>query len=105
MRRLPLFVLLAALTARADIDPDKVPAELRESFEVFRVRCSKCHTLSKPYNVRLPPDGWARYVQKMKRRQGSGINDENGAKILAFLLWLEPRKDGEPEPARDGGTR
>lgn len=105
MRRLPLLVLLAALTARADVDLDKVPPEQRENFEVFRVRCSKCHTLSKPFNVRLPADGWARYVQKMKRRQGSGINDENGAKILAFLLWLEPRKDGELEPAPDAGTK
>jgi hypothetical protein len=101
-------VLLAALAlpARADIDRENVPPDLRESFDVFRVRCSKCHTLAKPYNVRLSEDGWRRYVQKMKRRPGSGINDENGAMILAFLLWYEPRKDLDPsEAAPDAGRR
>ncbi|MBK7864450.1 MAG: hypothetical protein IPJ65_38770 [Archangiaceae bacterium] len=103
------LVLVAALVlpASADVDPASVPAELREGFETFRVRCSKCHTLSKPYNVRLSDEGWRRYVNKMKRRAGSGINDESGAKILAFLLWLEPRKDldGDEAPPRpDGGT-
>ena len=106
MRRWPLVLALIALVARADVDPATVPEAQRENFEVFRVRCSKCHALSKPYNVRLSSDGWARYVEKMKRRAGSGINDASGAKILSFLLWLEPRKDGTPEAptGKDGGT-
>lgn len=106
MRRWPLLLVVFALTARADVDPATLPEAQRENFEVFRVRCSKCHTLSKPYNVRLSPEGWGRYVEKMKRRAGSGINDASGAKILSFLLWLEPRKDGVPEPptGKDGGT-
>ena len=104
MTRWMLLLALLAPAARADVDPATVPPELRENFEIFRVRCSKCHTLSKPYNVRLSAEGWSRYVAKMKRRAGSGINDENGAKIVAFLQWLEPRKDGVPEPAaKDAG--
>ena len=91
------LIAALAIPARADVDPATVPAELKEGFDTFRVRCSKCHTLSKPYNVRLSEEGWRRYVNKMKRRPGSGINDENGAKILSFLLWLEPRKDGVPD--------
>jgi hypothetical protein len=115
LRALPVLLVFAlAQPARGDVEPSTVPPELRENFEVFKVRCSKCHQLSKPYNVRLSDEGWRRYVNKMKRRPGSGINEENGAKILAFLLWLEPRKDKgadedppppPPPPARDAGTR
>jgi hypothetical protein len=101
-----LVVLLGlTLPARADVDPATVPPELREPFETFKVRCSKCHTLAKPYNVRLSDEGWRRYVAKMKRRAGSGINDENGAKILSFLLWFEPRKDRDSDEVVDAGTR
>jgi hypothetical protein len=100
-----LLVLLAALAwpASADVDAARVPPELKESFEVFKVRCSKCHALSKPYNVRLSADGWTRYVAKMKRRPGSGINDENGAKIVSFLTWKDKEPVEAPPPA-DGGT-
>jgi hypothetical protein len=89
-----LLGLAVSFAARADVDPAEVPAELKENFEVFRVRCSKCHPLSKPYNVRLPAADWAKYVAKMKRRQGSGINDENGAKIVEFLKWKDGPRDG-----------
>ncbi len=94
MRRMAPLLLVLALEARADVDPAEVPESLRESFDVFRVRCSKCHPLSKPYNVRLAPEAWGKYVAKMKRRPGSGINDENGAKIVEFLKWKDGPRDG-----------
>ena len=96
-RLAPLLLLALGLDARADVDADEVPEALRESYDVFRVRCSKCHPLSKPYNVKLSGDGWVKYVAKMKRRQGSGIHDENGAKIVEFLKWKDgPRDAGAP---------
>jgi hypothetical protein len=96
-----LALLLVASLARADVDPAAVPPELKDAFDTFRVRCSKCHPLTKPYSVRQTPDGWRRYVNKMKRRPGSGINEENGARIVAFLTWLESYKAGE---GTDGGV-
>jgi hypothetical protein len=97
--KLTLGLLLAMLPAQAGpIDPESLPAEQRENYDAFRVRCSKCHTLDKPFNVHLSTEGWKRYVGKMQRRPGSGINDENGARIVEFLLYKEARELA-PAPA------
>jgi hypothetical protein len=107
--KLTLGLLLLMLPARAgSIDPGLLPAEQRENFDVFRVRCSKCHTLDKPFNVRLSPEQWKRYVAKMQRRAGSGISEQSGEKILAFLIYKEaagvsPGNQPVPGVAADGG--
>jgi hypothetical protein len=98
---------LAVLLLFGDVDPKDVPPELKDNYDTFRVRCSKCHTLAKPYSVKQTHDGWRRYIEKMKRKSGSGINAENGAKILAFLVWLEDHRDApqtSPSPEADGGV-
>lgn len=92
-------VVLVPLLAGA-IDPAALPPEQQENYEAFRVRCSKCHALEKPMNVHLTPDGWRRYVGKMKRRPGSGISDQSAEKIVAFLI----HKDA-PAQEPDGGQQ
>lgn len=86
-------VLLLPLTAGA-IDPAALPPEQTENYEVFRVRCSKCHALEKPLNVHQTPDGWRRYVGKMKRRPGSGISEQAGDKIIDFLIYKDSTDGG-----------
>lgn len=97
--RVFIALVAAALPAWGDVDPQTVPQAQRENFEVFRVRCSKCHQLSKPYTVRMSDEAWGRYVQKMMRRPGSGISKESGEKILSFLVWLNASRDASSEPA------
>lgn len=94
-----VFALVLPLTAGA-IDPGSLPEDQRENYEAFRVRCSKCHALEKPLNVHLSADNWRRYVGKMKRRPGSGISEQVGDKIIAFLVF----KDA-PLPEPDAGNR
>ncbi len=105
-RKLTLAFLLLMLPAQADpIEADSLPIGQQENYQVFRVRCSKCHTLEKPLNVHLSAEYWRRYIAKMQRRPGSGINQESGSKILEFLLYREAR-DLAPAPAQitDGGS-
>lgn len=97
--KLTLALLLVMLPARAgSIDPATLPESQRENYEIFRVRCSKCHTTDKPYNVHLSPEAWKRYVGKMMRRPGSGISAANGEKIVEFLIYKETRGEGSDAP-------
>jgi hypothetical protein len=115
------LVLRAAAAEDSDEGPDRIdvsdyPADQRERYEIFAVKCSKCHSLARPINARLTPDEWRGYVKKMARRPGSGINDEAAQRIAEFLGYYSARRDGEkrkpadsgggakkPEPARTGG--
>ncbi len=85
------------------------PAQL-ENYEVFKVRCSKCHPLTRPLNTRLKPEAWRQYVEKMKRRPGSGISPADGTRIVAFLQYREARRsyeagDGPNPDGPDAGTK
>ncbi|MBI3181593.1 MAG: hypothetical protein HYZ28_05580 [Myxococcales bacterium] len=101
--------LLAADPDPRDVGPDRVdvssyPPEYRERYQVFSVRCSKCHTLARPINARIRGDEWKRYIKKMIRRPGSGINEESGQQIYEFLKYYSTRQD-EPPGSADGGVR
>ena len=56
-----------ALRSGADsVNVDALPENLRAPYEVFRVRCSKCHTLARPLNARLRGDDWEHYIKYTK---------------------------------------
>jgi hypothetical protein len=91
------------------IDVSHYPQDIQEAYEVFAVRCSRCHTLARPLNARIT-DGqhWVRYVTRMRRNPTSGINEKNAQIILRFLLYYmhqraQDAKEAEEsdEPARD----
>jgi hypothetical protein len=112
---LALVLRAAAVAAEnADEGPDRVdvsdyPADQRDRYEVFAIKCSKCHSLARPINARLTPDEWQSYVKKMSRRPGSGINEESGQRIAEFLRYYSVRRDGEKRKPADattsGGTK
>jgi hypothetical protein len=55
-------------------------------YALFTIRCSKCHSLSRPLNSGIDNDDyWRLYVARMKRQPGSGISDEDEVAILRFL--------------------
>ena len=94
------LALSLVLGARAGEDegPDRIdvsdyPADQRERYEVFAVKCSKCHSLARPINARLPAEEWQGYVKKMARRPGSGINDEAAQRITEFLRYYSTRQE------------
>ena len=79
--------------ARWDKGPRRInmrpyPVAVRENYKIFSKRCSKCHNLSRPINSDyVLPDEWQRYVKRMMRKPGSGINKKDGKKIYEFLIY------------------
>lgn len=70
------------------IDVSKYPAEMQANYKIFALRCAKCHTLARPVNAPYClPDEWERYIKRMMRKPGSGINSGDGKKIYEFLKY------------------
>ena len=84
------------------VDVSGYPPEIRSAYRVFALRCSRCHTLARPLNAHISdPQHWVRYVTRMRRTPGSGINERDAQVILKFLLFYsaEERADGEGQGA------
>jgi hypothetical protein len=63
-----------------------LPDEVREAYELFSIRCSRCHTLARPLNSGITnPRHWRLYVRRMQRMPGSGISRRDAERILVFL--------------------
>jgi hypothetical protein len=89
------------------VDVSSYPQDIKDAYEVFAVRCSRCHTLARPLNARIhDAQHWERYVARMRRNPSSGINEKNASIIMRFLLYYmhqqdkaEGESDGEPSAA------
>jgi hypothetical protein len=94
------------------VDVSGYPPEIRSAYRVFSVRCSRCHTLARPLNAGIRNEQhWVRYVARMRRTPGSGINERDGKVILKFLLFYSAHeRDGDgqgaelPSPQGDAGA-
>ncbi len=67
-------------------------------YALFALRCSKCHSLSRPLNSGIDSDEyWRLYVAKMRRQPASGISAEDSVGILRFLhlYSIEQRRKKE----------
>lgn len=72
----------------AKIDVSKYPKDMQDRYKVFSAKCTKCHTLSRPINCEFAlEDEWERYVKRMMRKPGSGINAADGKAIYEFLAY------------------
>lgn len=81
------------------VDVSKYPPEIQEAYRVFSLRCSRCHTLARPLSARIhDPQHWIRYVRRMRRMPGSGIDQSNGDRILSFLLYYHRPPDTAETP-------
>jgi hypothetical protein len=101
---------------------DSLPPPVRADYEVFALRCSKCHSLARPLNSGIEDDDyWRMYVARMRRQPGSGISQDDTVKILRFLSYYSREKakmtrvdagappavapaPAAPEPPPDGGA-
>jgi hypothetical protein len=106
-RRLLLLLLtLAGCATRAGagregLDVNQLPLEVRDDYNLFARRCSKCHPLSRALNSGIDQDDtWATYVARMRRQPGSGISQDDATRILRFLHYYaleEQRRKRERE--------
>ena len=72
----------------ATIDVSKYPKDMQDRYKIFSARCVKCHTLARPINCDFAlEDEWERYVKRMMRKPGSGINATDGKAIYEFLAY------------------
>jgi len=73
---------------QATIDVSKYPQGIQDDYEIFSQKCTQCHKLSRPVNCDYAlPDEWSRYVKRMMRKPGSGIDSADGKKIYEFLTY------------------
>jgi hypothetical protein len=103
MRLLVVGSLLAVLQAAVDYGPDfkpdprdggpgaidvsRYPDPMKRSYEMYAVKCAKCHPLARSVNARFTAQDWKRYMKKMIRRPNSGVNEEQAATIYEFLKY------------------
>lgn len=94
---------LAALMVTADYGPDfkpdprdggpgtvdvsGYPEAQQKNYQMYSVKCSKCHPLARSINARFTAQDWKRYMKRMIRRPNSGINEEQAANIYEFLKY------------------
>ncbi len=69
------------------IDVTAYPAKMQETYERFRNKCSRCHTVARPINSTFTPEEWRKYVYKMMRKPGSGLNPKTAEQIIEFLIY------------------
>jgi hypothetical protein len=78
------------------LDVSRYPQDIQQAYQVFAVRCSRCHTLARPLNARIhDAQHWVRYVQRMRLNPSSGINAKDGDIVLRFLLYYMHQQDQE----------
>ena len=103
IRILTAFVLVTAggcttgrSARRGGLPPETVagyPEPVRQAYDLFAARCSRCHTLSRPLNAPIYEHAhWENYVGRMRRHPGSGISVEDANRILVFLKYYADRK-------------
>lgn len=70
------------------IDVSAYPKEMRDLYETFAFKCSKCHTLARPINSDYAtPQEWHDYVTKMSKKSRSGIRKGDVESISKFLAY------------------
>ena len=69
------------------VDVTGYPPKMREYYELFANRCSRCHTLARPINSVFTVEEWRKYVQKMMRKPGSGLTPKTAGQITEFLIY------------------
>ena len=84
------------------------PPEQRARYEIFKVRCTKCHAMARPIAALqtgiTPVTGSTfdqqaikKYVVKMMRKPNSGISREDAREVLLFLRYTHAIVHGEPQ--------
>ena len=90
--------IAACAAARSEgLDVETLPVEVRADYELFAVRCSKCHSLARPLESGITDDAfWKEYVERMRRQPSSGISPADEISILRFLHYYSLDKKSPP---------
>ena len=69
------------------VDVSGYPPQMREYYQLFANRCSRCHTLARPINSAFSAEEWKKYVQHMMKKPGSGLTPKTAGQISEFLIY------------------
>jgi hypothetical protein len=70
------------------LDVSKYPKDKQDEYKIFAEKCSKCHTLARPINSEYAlPEEWTAYVDKMRHKKRSGIDDDVQKAVTDFLIY------------------
>ena len=79
------------------VDVQSLPDSVRGDYELFAIRCSKCHSLARPLESGITDDAfWKEYVDRMRRQPSSGISPADEIPILRFLHYYSAEKRSGP---------
>lgn len=73
------------------IDVSSYPDVQKKNYQMYAVKCSKCHPLARSVNARFSAQDWKRYMKRMIRRPNSGINEEQAVEIYDFLRFYSSK--------------
>ena len=87
MRGFPMFAAFVAFAVPAWADEQPVVLKDAPGIEQITANCSGCHSLdyvrmNAPF---ITAEGWKAEVAKMRAAYGAAIDDEDSAKIAAYL--------------------
>jgi hypothetical protein len=93
---------------RGGLEPETVatfPSEIAAAYDVFALKCSRCHTLSRPLSASIEDyDHWVHYVARMRKMPGSGISPGDGDTILVFLKYYTEHRGQIALPKTETST-
>jgi hypothetical protein len=69
------------------VDVSAYPEQQKKNYDMYAVKCAKCHPLARSVNARFSAADWKRYMKRMIRRPNSGINEEQAALVYEFLKY------------------
>jgi len=69
------------------IDVRAYPPAQQKEYDIYSVKCAKCHPLARSVNAKYNATDWKRYLKRMIRRPNSGINEEQAQAIYDFLKF------------------
>jgi len=80
--------ILAYDKGPAKIDVSKYPDDMKARYQVFAVKCGKCHTPAQAINCEFAlEDEWERYIKRMMRKAGTFISPDEGKQIFEFAVY------------------
>ena len=80
--------LAKAEAGASTIDVSSYPKKLQEIYPTFVEKCASCHKISRGINSDyVLPDEWERYVKRMMRKPGSGMDKASSKLIYDFLVY------------------
>jgi hypothetical protein len=78
------------------IDVSGYPGDVKKQYELFAVKCSRCHDLTRALTARYTtPAQWKDLVERMARRPGAGISPRDRAAITSFLVFHQQAASGK----------